>query len=339
MSEGKKIKRVHISFSAGETSAWMTYFLLKVKYKCVWDDKLQLHVGFDEGTDEIVHVIVTFANTGQENEETLVFAKKCDEYFGFRTVWLECVTRFKVGGIIMNVIDNLDKALNTNWFGSRLGTKYKVVNFETANRDGLVYESVIARYGIPNNANQFCTRELKLRPMTSYLRSRKWKNKTYYSAIGLRVDEFDRINKDRKELMLFYPAISIKPMTKPQINGFWALQPFRLKLKGYQGNCEWCFKKHDPKLWQLAKETPEIFDFPIAMEEKYGDYITPDRQRDMIKKGKPIPKIEDRGYTFFRNNRSGKDIIAESLDSTKQVVDDSQIYETESCEIYSACGD
>ena len=253
------MKKIHISFSAGETSAWMTYYLLKVKYKCKWDDKLNLHVGTDEDTKETIHIAVTFANTGQENEETLAFAKKCDEYFGFNTVWLECVTRFKVKGVVMNVIDNLDKALNTNWFGSRLGTRHRIVNFETANRDGLVYESVIARYGLPNNVNQFCTRELKLRPMTSYLRSIKWKRNSYYSAIGIRIDEIDRVNSNREELKLIYPAISMKPMTKPQINGFWQLQPFRLNLKGYQGHCKRCCKKHDRKLWQLGKETPETF--------------------------------------------------------------------------------
>ena len=333
------MKKIHISFSAGETSAWMTYYLLKVKYKCKWDDKLNLHVGTDEDTKETIHIAVTFANTGQENEETLAFAKKCDEYFGFNTVWLECVTRFKVKGVVMNVIDNLDKALNTNWFGSRLGTRHRIVNFETANRDGLVYESVIARYGLPNNVNQFCTRELKLRPMTSYLRSIKWKRNSYYSAIGIRIDEIDRVNSNREELKLIYPAISMKPMTKPQINGFWQLQPFRLNLKGYQGNCKWCFKKHDPKLWQLAKETPEIFDFPMKMEKKYGNYITPDRVRHLKKEDKEIPKEEDRGYTFFRKNRNTKDILEESKDSNRQIIDDSQIYETESCEIYSNCGD
>lgn len=335
----KNIKKVHISFSAGETSAWMTYYLLRVKYKCTWDEQLQLHIGFDEDTQQKVYVIVTFANTGQENEETLVFAKKCDDNFGFHTVWLECITRFKVDGVIMNVIDNIDKALNTNWFGSRLGTRHRVVNFETADRSGIVYESIIARYGIPNNANSLCTRELKLRPMTSYLRSVKWRASSYYSAIGLRIDEFDRINDKHKELKLFYPAISMRPMTKPQINSFWALQPFRLMLKGYQGNCKWCFKKHDNKLWQIAKEDPSIFDFPINMEEKYGNYITPDRQREIIKKGKEIPLENERGYTFFRKNRSAKDILDESKDSSKQIVDDSEIYETESCEIYSNCGD
>lgn len=139
------MKKIHISFSAGETSAWMTYYLLRVKYKCKWDENLKLHVGFDEENEETVHIIVTFANTGQENEETLIFSKKCDDYFGFKTVWLEAEPRFKIGGIIMNVITNLDKALNTNWFGSRLGTKHRVVNFETANRDGLVYESIMLK--------------------------------------------------------------------------------------------------------------------------------------------------------------------------------------------------
>jgi len=175
--------------------------------------------------------------------------------------------------------------------------------------------------------------------MTSYLRSRGWKANSYHIAIGIRIDEADRMNDDYKKLKLFYPMISVKPMTKPQINGFWKLQPFRLMLKGYQGNCKWCFKKHDPKLWQLAKETPEIFDFPISMEKKYGNYITPDRIRHLQKEGKEVPKIDERNYTFFRRNRSGKAILIEAKDSTKQIVDDSEIYETESCEIYSNCGD
>jgi 3'-phosphoadenosine 5'-phosphosulfate sulfotransferase (PAPS reductase)/FAD synthetase len=337
--ENKGVKKVLISFSAGETSAWMTYYLLRVKYKCVWDDTLQLHVGFDEETEEVVHAIVTFANTGQENEETLVFARECDTHFGFNSVWLEAVPRFKIGGVVLKVAENLDKALNTNWFGSRLSTTHKVVNFETANRDGLVYESAIARYGIFNRNNPGCTRELKLRPMSSYVKSRGWKTGTYYSAVGLRIDEMDRINEDHKELKLLYPAITMRPMSKPQINGFWVLQPFRLMLKGYQGNCKWCFKKSMDKLWQLARESPEIFEFPKKIEEKYGAYITPDRLREMVKRSKPIPSKKDRVFTFFRGNRSASDILEQAKDTTKQVVDDSEIYETESCEVYSNCGD
>lgn len=59
MKERKKIKnregKLLVSFSAGETSGYMAY-LLKQEYK-----------------DEIVFV---FANVGEENEETLIFADK-----------------------------------------------------------------------------------------------------------------------------------------------------------------------------------------------------------------------------------------------------------------------
>jgi len=333
------IDKIHISFSGGETSAWMTYYLLNVYYKTYWDVSLEVHVGVDPKTGKKVHVIVTFANTGQENEETLEFVKLCDEYFNFSTVWIEALFRFKIGGIIYNVIDFLDNILSTKWFGSRLGVRFKVVDFESADRKGIVYESFIARYGLPNVANASCTRGMKLRPMQNYLISKGWPRGSYSIAVGIRVDEIDRMSVSKDENRIFYPCISIKPMTKSKVNGFWSLQPFRLNLKGYQGNCKWCFKKHDPKLWQLAKESPEIFDFPIKMEDKYGSYITPDRLRFLEKNNKPIPNLKDRKYTFFRKGRSAQDILEESKDFSKQIVDDSQVYETESCEIYSSCGD
>ena len=55
-------EKILVSFSGGETSAYMiNHLLLKYpnnKYKFV------------------------FMNTGEENEETLVFIKKCEEFFG-----------------------------------------------------------------------------------------------------------------------------------------------------------------------------------------------------------------------------------------------------------------
>lgn len=326
------IKRVHISFSARETSAWMTQFLLNY-YKCTWNPKLFLHVGVDPETGQTVHLVITFANTGQENEETLLFAKQCNEFFGFNTVWLEAVPRFMVNRKVALVSDFLENIFKINWFGNRLGTKHKIVDFASANRDGKVYESVIARYGIPNNKNQFCTRELKLRPMTSYLRSIGWKSGTYFTAIGIRADEMDRINEDHVKLKLFYPAISLRAMTKPKVNFFWSSQTFRLKLKGYQGNCKWCFKKHKGKLLTLAKETPEIFQFPMKMEEKYGEYITPNRLQHLIKEGKDVPKEGGRNYTFFRENLSAKDILEQSESFDGFIEDDSIEYDSESCEI------
>lgn len=62
-------QKILVSFSGGETSAYMINWLLlnkpKHEYKFV------------------------FANTGEENEETLVFVKKCQDYFGIDITWVE----------------------------------------------------------------------------------------------------------------------------------------------------------------------------------------------------------------------------------------------------------
>ena len=63
----------------------------------------------------------------------------------------------------------------------------------------------------------------------------------------------------------------MKPMTKKMINFYWQNMPFRLKLKGYQGNCVTCYKKSDKKLFQIAKENPKAFDFFDRMEKQYGN--------------------------------------------------------------------
>jgi hypothetical protein len=61
---------LHVAFSGGRTSAFMTKKLLDN-----WSDRYQF--------------CVTFANTGLEHEKTLQFVHNCDKYFGFNTVWLE----------------------------------------------------------------------------------------------------------------------------------------------------------------------------------------------------------------------------------------------------------
>ena len=58
-----------ISFSGGETSAFMLWWLLINK------------------SDEYDFTIV-FANTGRENESTLLFVKQCAELFGCEIVWI-----------------------------------------------------------------------------------------------------------------------------------------------------------------------------------------------------------------------------------------------------------
>lgn len=259
-------------------------------------------------------MIFVFANTGQENEETLVFIDKFEKHFGIKVVWIEAITNPKNG----------------------IGQTCKVVDFTTASRNGTPFEAVIAKHGIPNTQTPHCTRDLKQRPIEKYAKSIGWKN--YYTAIGIREDECDRINRKAREKKLMYPLISMIPMTKPKINFWWSQQLFRLNLKGYQGNCKWCWKKSHYKLYTIAKENPEAFDFPEAMENKYGNYVPATRLKKIQKRGE-VPNLPTR---FFRGNKSVADIKNEAKKWDGTVVDDSRnndLVGGESCEIYSSCGD
>lgn len=286
-----------ISFSFGETSAFLLWLMLQ-KYR---------------GKREI---IVLFANTGQENEETLIFGKKCSEYFDIPVIWLEAEISKKYG----------------------VGVKHRVVNFETAERNGKTFEKMISKLGIPNVENQYCTRDLKKYPMEHWLKTNGYKD--YHTLIGIRADEIDRIGK------YVYPLVSLG-ITKQHVNDFWSKMPFRLELKGYQGNCKWCYKKATRKHLTLIKENPEYYDFPKRMEEKYGNFINENRLAKLKKENKEI-KLPIR---FFRDNLSVSDLVEMAKDFTDYAHDDTRDtnYQTslingfeldvsngcvESCEIY-----
>lgn len=239
-----------ISFSGGETSGFMLWWLLE-QYR---DTK---------------EIIVLFANTGQENEETLVFVKKCAEHFKVDIKYIEAV---------INPI-----------YGK--GITHRVVDFENCDRSGVIFEQMIKKLGIPNSANIYCTRDLKLVPMQHYLKTHEITE--YHTAIGIRADEIDRVGEH------YYPLVKLG-ITKQHVNNFWSKMPFRLELKGYQGNCKWCYKKSLRKHLTLLNENPEYYNFPRLMEEKYGEFINKKRLEKLNKEGKEV-KLPIR---FFRNNLS-----------------------------------
>ncbi len=254
-------QKLLISFSGGRTSAYMTKWLL-------------------ENMQDKYEMIVVFANTGKEKEETLEFAHECDVNFRFNTVWIEA---------------NVNK-------GYRKGTTAKIVTYETASRKGQPFEAVIAKYGIPNPASLHCTRELKAVPIRSYARSIGWKFNDYDTAIGIRSDEPERLdwNKAKKE-RLVYPFAQWVKIIKSDVNLFWSKQSFDLKLKSYEGNCDLCWKKGLRKLMTIVKDVPELADWYREMEQKYENF-TPESR---IEKAKPP-------YRFFRDNMTIDDIIEES---------------------------
>lgn len=280
-------RRLAISFSGGETSGYMAQWIL-----ANWRDR------YDE-------MRVTFANTGQENEETLEFVQRCDEFFGLGVVWVEAVVHP----------------------GVRKGSTHRVVDFRTASRNGEPFEAVIAKYGIPNQAfPRACTRELKLNAMKSYLRSCGWGAGTYDTAIGIRADEMERGAEARAKMeRLVYPLMRERPMTKPQINAYWAAMPFRLNLKGYQGNCKWCWKKTLRKHLTIISEHPEFYNFPERMEREYA---LAGRAADI-----GVPR------TFFRGNKSTLDLRAMAKLPFVPYEDDAIVYPDDELDTSAGCSE
>ena len=296
------MKNLLVSFSGGETSAFMAQ----------WLNKHYEEFGYE-------NIVFVFANTGLENEETLEFVERCDKHFKLNIQWVEA-----------DVIHEYKK-----------GTKYTRTDFDNASRNGEPFEQMISKYGIPNQANPQCTRELKGAPIMAF--GKVWFNgEKYHTAIGIRKDEIDRMNADAKKLGFVYPLIQsdMIPASKPMVNLYWRSMPFRLELKGYQGNCKTCWKKSDKKLYQIAKENPQAFDFMKKMELKYGNFSPPQRIEKWIKEGKVVPK----DITFFRNNRSAIQMLEESKTWNGKIKNDADEYTYqldllggESCEVFSEC--
>jgi len=184
-----------------------------------------------------------FANTGQEHHETYEFIKNCQDVFGLDVTWIEPVIP-KVGDC-----------------------GFKVVDYNTACRDGSLFEAMVERYGIPDVKRPFCTRELKTRPLHFYIKS-MWKKSEYCTAIGIRADEVDRVNDNYEKERYWYP-LAWNNITKQDVNDFWDKQPFKLGIPNHLGNCVWCYKKSYKKLGMIAAESLDYFKVPMELEKKY----------------------------------------------------------------------
>lgn len=271
---------LQISFSGGRTSAYMTHKILTE-----WRDKYEF--------------IVTFANTGLEHPKTLEFIKKCDDIFGFNTVWLEAVVH-----------------------PGRIAPTHKIVTYETASRAGEPFEEVIKKYGIPNTAFPGCTRDLKLNPMRSYLKSIGLDEKKTLTAIGIRADEKRRVNpKTASERSLIYPLIEYWPTDKIDVLDWWGQQQFDLEIDEFEGNCCGCFKKSFNKHFLQIQRDPSVYDFHRRMELLYK-FTGP----------------QHGARVFFRGNRSTEDLF-KLYEATGDIDIRSPLYGedggcSESCEVF-----
>lgn len=114
--------------------------------------------------------VVCFANTGKEDEATLRFVQACGQRWGVHITWLEY---------------------------QQEEPRFRVVDFDTADRHGRPFEAVIAQRGgyLPNRVSRYCSSELKTRTMHRYLKAQGWTE--WDTFIGIRADEPRRVAKFR----------------------------------------------------------------------------------------------------------------------------------------------
>lgn len=180
--------------------------------------------------------VVCFANTGKEDEATLRFVRDCAAAWGVEITWLE----FR----------------DTE-------SRFEIVNFETASRNGEPFEALIRKRNyLPNPVTRFCTIDLKIRPIGRYLLSLGMADtKTEaenMSMIGMRADEQRRAAKiaDKSRIPLVTAGI-----TKEDVGTFWRAQPFDLGLQNnngvtMDGNCDLCFLKGGAQILSLIAKKP-----------------------------------------------------------------------------------
>lgn len=192
-------------------------------------------------------IVYTFCNTSWERDETLGFAHAVDRWLGLGLVWLEAVVH-----------------------PGRKSCTHRVVSYETAARNGEVFEAAAAKYGLPNQVFKWCTRELKTNVMNSYARSIGWAPGTYETAIGIRADEPRRVRREVAEReRIIYPLVDVRAMDKQDVLARFEDFDWDLKIEEHQGNCISCYKKSDRKLFTLYREDPSNFEFPIRLDQLY----------------------------------------------------------------------
>ena len=205
---------------------------------------------------------VIFCNTGKEEEATLQFVNECSKRWNVEITWLEFAVQ-----------DNEKIS--------------KVVNFETASRNGEPFEAVINWYqpSLPNGRARYCSSQMKTRTMHRYLRSLGWTD--WDSFIGIRADEPRRVAKFRanphpenKNETVCMPLVPNNVSSK-EVGNFWNNQEFDLELpningKTMHGNCDLCMLKPKSQILSLITEKPDRALWWIKQEEEAAKRCTGD---------------------------------------------------------------
>lgn len=236
---GELPQPLQVSLSGGRTSGFMLKRLID---RC--------------GGTLPARTIVTFFNTGKEVEQTLKFVRDISQKWEIPVVWLE--------------YDRVVDPENGKWKNT-----YRVVDFESASRDGQPFEKLIAaRSYLPNRAMRFCTAELKVRVGKKYLIDQGWRHWTV--AIGIRADEPRRYRPDaesKERFDVWHPLVEAG-IIAANVAAFWRDQPFDLGIEpeadgsALLGNCDCCFMKGRGKLSRIITRHPKLAGWWIRQEKR-----------------------------------------------------------------------
>lgn len=194
--------------------------------------------------------IVCFANTGKEEEATLKFVHDCSVNWSVPIVWLE----YRDAKV-----------------------KFAVVDYETASRNGEPFEQLINKKKyLPNQAQRFCTQELKVNTLDRYLKSIGIKE--YDTFVGIRADEPRRVAKISQQIDKLMP-LAVSNVSENVVWEFWNNNTFDLQLPKASGssNCDLCFLKGTSILTSLIQQNPNRVVWWEKQEENIGARFSKDK--------------------------------------------------------------
>ena len=209
---------------------------------------------------------VTFANTGREMPETLDFVQECSDRWNVPITWLEY---------------------------RKAKPKFEVVSHNSASRDGEPFNQLIqmkSKY-LPNQAQRYCTQEMKVLTIKRYLVSQGWKRWT--NTVGIRADESHRVKPSTDKRWANWFPLNDAAVTVHDVGKFWKSQPFDLRVMKGAGNCDGCFLKSEATLAAMWREHPDRMQWWADQEKmangtfhktrrynQIGDFVS--RQGDWI---------------------------------------------------------
>ena len=252
------------------------------------------------------NIIFAMANTSKERTESLSFMNECDKLYKLDLKWIEA--EFHEKGI---------------------GVTAKLVKYKNLKTKGEIFEDGIKKLGIPSNVNKWCNRDMKLIPLKKYADSVFGLN-NYSIAVGLRIDEMDRVRKDYKDNNVFYPLMDYK-ISKKERNKFWDNEPIKITIPAYKGNCDLCFEKSNRKLMTIIKEEPDKAIWWDSMIKKYS-HIEKENSpsyNDLLK--------ENNGMTFYRGYKTIEDLVKMAQQPFSKATDE-YIYENDLFDLEDECG-